>query len=168
MVGGLIVGMTSVGSGSLMIILLLFVYPLIGAKQLVGTDLSQAVPLTMAAALGALVFGHVDFSVTTSIIIGSVPAAIAGSLLSSRAPDQYIRPAITLVIFVSGLKYIGPLLDGHSKGLAPSTLAWAAGAAVVVGVAGWLSVARPWQASAEAEPEMATVSTGGGTDTPDA
>ena len=51
-IGGLIVGMTSVGSGSLMIILLLFLYPMIGAKQLVGTDLSQAVPLTAAAALG--------------------------------------------------------------------------------------------------------------------
>ena len=53
--------MTSVGSGSLMIVLLLFVYPMIGAKQLVGTDLTQAVPLTLAAALGALVFGHVEF-----------------------------------------------------------------------------------------------------------
>ena len=50
MVGGLIVGMTSVGSGSLMIVLLLFVYPMLGANQLVGTDLTQAVPLTLAAA----------------------------------------------------------------------------------------------------------------------
>ncbi|MCA1656642.1 MAG: sulfite exporter TauE/SafE family protein, partial [Actinobacteria bacterium] len=65
-VGGLIVGMTSVGSGSLMIILLLFVYPTIGAKQLVGTDLTQAVPLTLAAAIGALIFGHVKFAVTGS------------------------------------------------------------------------------------------------------
>ena len=54
MVGGLIVGLTSVGSGSLMIVLLLFLYPMLGANQLVGTDLTQAVPLTMAAALGAL------------------------------------------------------------------------------------------------------------------
>ena len=53
-IGGVIVGMTSVGSGSLMIVLLLFVYPTIGANQLVGTDLTQAVPLTLAAALGAL------------------------------------------------------------------------------------------------------------------
>ncbi|HMD44648.1 MAG TPA: sulfite exporter TauE/SafE family protein, partial [Acidimicrobiales bacterium] len=42
MIGGLIVGMTSVGSGSLMIVLLLFLYPMIGANQLVGTDLTQA------------------------------------------------------------------------------------------------------------------------------
>lgn len=64
LIGGLIVGMTSVGSGSLMIVLLLFAYPLLGANQLVGTDLTQAVPLTIAAALGALAFGHVEVSVT--------------------------------------------------------------------------------------------------------
>ena len=107
MVGGLIVGITSVGSGSLMIILLLFAYPMLTAGQLVGTDLTQAVPLTAAAALGALTFGHVEFGVTASIIVGSVPAVLIGSLLSSRAPDRYIRPAITFVIFASGLKYVG-------------------------------------------------------------
>ncbi|HUJ66581.1 MAG TPA: sulfite exporter TauE/SafE family protein [Acidimicrobiales bacterium] len=107
MVGGLVVGMTSVGSGSLMIVLLLFLYPLLGANQLVGTDLTQAVPLTAAAALGALAFGHVEFGVTASIIAGSVPAVLIGSLLSSRAPDSWIRPAITFVIFASGLKYAG-------------------------------------------------------------
>jgi uncharacterized membrane protein YfcA len=58
MVGGIVVGMTSVASGSLMIILLLFLYPMLGANQLVDTDLAQAVPLTTAAALGALAFGR--------------------------------------------------------------------------------------------------------------
>ena len=46
---------------------------MIGANQLVGTDLTQAVPLTLAAALGALVFGHVEFGLTASLILGSVP-----------------------------------------------------------------------------------------------
>jgi uncharacterized membrane protein YfcA len=105
--GGVIVGMTSVGSGSLMIVLLLFVYPTISAKQLVGTDLTQAVPLTLAAAAGALVFGHVKFGVTGSLIIGSVPAVLIGSMLSSTVPDRYIRPVIAFVIFASGLKYVG-------------------------------------------------------------
>ena len=117
MVGGVIVGMTSVGSGSLMIVLLLFVYPMIGASQLVGTDLTQAVPLTLAAALGALAFGHIELSVTTSLVIGSVPAVLVGSFLSSHAPDRYIRPVITFVIFASGLKYIG--LGTTAAGLGP-------------------------------------------------
>ncbi len=107
MVGGLMVGMTSVGSGSLMIVLLLFLYPRLSGSQLVGTFLVQAVPLTMAAALGALLFGHVKFGVTTSLIIGGVPAVVIGSFLSSRAPDHYLQPLITFVIFASGLKYVG-------------------------------------------------------------
>jgi uncharacterized protein len=105
--GGIVVGMTSVGSGSLMIVLLLFVYPSISAKQLVGTDLTQAVPLTFAAAIGSLIFGKVEFGLTTSLIIGSVPAVFIGSLLSSSVPDRYIRPVIAFVILASGLKYVG-------------------------------------------------------------
>src|SRR5260370_693721 len=78
MVGGLIVGMTSVGSGSLMIILLLFTYPLLSAGQLVGTDLTQAVPLTPAAPLGPLVFAALEFGGTASVGGGSVPAGRVG------------------------------------------------------------------------------------------
>ncbi|HET9733388.1 MAG TPA: sulfite exporter TauE/SafE family protein [Acidimicrobiales bacterium] len=106
-VGGLIVGLTSVGAGSLMIVLLMFLYPTLGAGGLVGTDLTQAIPLTAAAALGAVLFGHVAVPVTASIVAGAVPAVIAGSLLSSRVPDRYLRPVITVVILASGLKYIG-------------------------------------------------------------
>ena len=133
MVGGVIVGMTSVGSGSLMIVLLLFLYPMIGASQLVGTDLTQAVPLTLAAALGALAFGHVELSVTTSLVIGSVPAVLLGSYLSSHAPDRYIRPVITFVIFASGLKYIG---------LGTTALGWVLAAVLVAGAAVW--AAQAW------------------------
>ena len=142
-VGGVIVGMTSVGSGSLMIILLLFLYPTIGANQLVGTDLTQAVPLTLAAALGALIFGHVVFGVTASLIIGSVPAVVVGSLLSSRAPDRYIRPAIAFVIFASGLKYVG---------VGTTALGWILCAVLLGGAALWLQTAKPWrQREEEAE-----------------
>ena len=142
MVGGLIVGLTSVGSGSLMIVLLLFVYPMLGANQLVGTDLTQAVPLTMAAALGALIFGQ--FSVTTSIIIGSVPAVLIGAFLSSRAPDRYIRPAITFVIFASGLKYAG---------VGTTALGWILCATVLGGAVFYLAYVRPWQAGVDTLPE---------------
>jgi len=138
-VGGVIVGMTSVGSGSLMIVLLLFLYPMLGANQLVGTDLTQAVPLTVAAALGAVAFGHIEFSVTTSLIIGSVPAVLVGSFLSSRAPDRYIRPAITFVIFASGLKYVG---------LSTTALGWVLCAVLLGAFVIWLAYVRPWQAAA--------------------
>ncbi len=146
MIGGLIVGMTSVGSGSLMIVLLLFLYPMIGAKQLVGTDLTQAVPLTAAAALGALAFGHVDFGVTFSLIIGSVPAVLIGSALSSSAPDRYIRPVITFVIFASGLKYVG---------MSTTALGWTLCAVLLAAAIGWLAMTRPWQRPLTIEPAAA-------------
>jgi uncharacterized membrane protein YfcA len=136
MIGGIVVGMTSVGSGSLMIILLLFLYPMLGAKQLVGTDLTQAVPLTAAAALGALAFGHVEFGVTASLMIGSVPAVFVGSLLSSSAPDRYIRPVITFVVAASGLKYVG---------VGTTALGWLLCAALLVSASIWLTFKRPWQ-----------------------
>jgi uncharacterized membrane protein YfcA len=149
MVGGLIVGITSVGSGSLMIILLLFAYPMLSAGRLVGTDLTQAVPLTAAAALGALTFGHVEFGVTASIVAGSVPAVLIGALLSSRAPDRHIRPAITFVIFASGLKYVG-------VGTYP--LGWTMGGIVVAGGAYWLVRTRTRRPSRQ-EPAPALTQT---------
>jgi uncharacterized membrane protein YfcA len=148
MIGGIVVGMTSVGSGSLMIIMLLFLYPMLGAKQLVGTDLTQAVPLTLAAALGALAFGHVEFGVTLSLIIGSVPAVFVGSLLSSSAPDRYIRPVITFVIAASGLKYVG---------VGTTALGWILCGALLVAAVSWLAIKRPWQRLGAAKDLPATL-----------
>ena len=148
--GGLIVGITSVGSGSLMIVVLLFIYPTLSANQMVGTDLTQAVPLTLAAALGAIAFGHIEFGVTASLVIGSVPAVLVGSLVSSSVPDRYVRPAIAFVIFASGLKYVG---------LDPTALGWTLCATLLVVTGGWLAHARPWQATrADADPEGADAS----------
>ena len=138
--GGIIVGMTSVGSGSLLIVLLLFLYPAIGAKQLVGTDLTQAVPLTAAAALGALAFGHVELGVTASLIIGSVPAVLIGSLISASVPDRYIRPAITFVIFASGLKYVG---------VGTTALGWILCGVLFALAAAWMASTQPWRRPSE-------------------
>jgi len=104
---GLVVGITSVGAGSLTIVLLMFLYPTLSASELVGVDLTQAIPLTASAALGALAFGHVEVPVTASLVAGSVPAVLLGALLSSRVPDRWVRPAIGAVILASGLKYVG-------------------------------------------------------------
>ncbi len=141
-IGGLVVGATSVGAGSLMIVMLLFLYPMIGANQLVGTDLTQAVPLTLAAALGAIAFGHVEFGVTVSLILGSVPAVLIGSFFSSSAPDRFVRPVITFVITASGLKYVG---------LDTETLGWTlCGILAAIG-AYWAWTRRPWESGAWAQ-----------------
>jgi len=105
--GGLVVGLTSVGSGSLMIILLLMLYPKLRMSELVGTDLVQAIPLVASAALGHALFGDFQLTLTASILIGSVPGVFIGAQLSSRAPDAVIRPALILVLLGSSLKLLG-------------------------------------------------------------
>jgi uncharacterized membrane protein YfcA len=106
-VGGLVVGMTSVGSGSLVIVSLLFLYPTLRANELVGTDLAQAIPLVASAALGHLLFGDFQLGLTLSILLGSVPGVYIGARVSTRAPARLVRRALMVVLFMSGLKLIG-------------------------------------------------------------
>jgi uncharacterized protein len=105
--GGLIVGLTSVGSGSLMIILLLMLYPSFKLSELVGTDLVQAVPLVASAALGHILFGDFKLALTASILVGAIPGVFLGAQLSSRAPDHIIRPALIVVLLASASKLLG-------------------------------------------------------------
>jgi len=104
--GGAVVGLTSVGSGSLMMVLLMILYPMLMASELVGTDLVQAIPLVASAAIAHLVFDKVDFGLTTSLVIGAVPAVYVGARFSSRSPDHVIRPILAMVLILSGLKML--------------------------------------------------------------
>lgn len=129
--GGLIVGMTSVGSGSLMIVLLLAVYPQLTAGQLVGTDLVQAVPLVLSAAVGHLLFGDFVFGLTASLLLGSVPGVYMGARVSARANDALIRPILVTVLAASALKLlgaptavVGALLVAAAVGGAVALVAW--------------------------------------------
>lgn len=105
--GGLIVGMSSVGSGSLMIVMLLALYPRLTASELVGTDLLQAIPLVGSASLGHLIYGDFQLGLTTSLLLGALPGVYAGARVSSRAPDRLIRPVLIVVLAASGLKLVG-------------------------------------------------------------
>jgi uncharacterized protein len=115
-IGGFIVGMTSVGSGSLMIVMLLLLYPTLSAGQLVGTDLVQAIPLVGAAALGHILFGDFEIGLTTSLLVGAIPGVYFGARISSRAPDGVIRPILVGVLLLSALKLLG-VGDGIVLGL---------------------------------------------------
>jgi uncharacterized membrane protein YfcA len=144
--GGVVVGMTSVGSGSLIIVLLLLLYPRLKGSDLIGTDLVQAIPLVAAAALAHVFVLH-DFkiAITSSILIGSVPGVYLGARLSSRAPDGIIRPALVFVLVASGLKLLG---------VPTETLGWVLLGFVLVGLPLWGAV------DAASRPHHEWVSTG--------
>ena len=131
--GGLIVGMTSVGSGSLIIIALLALYPRLQASQLVGTDLVQAVPLVAAAAVGHLLYGDFQFTVAASLLVGAIPGVIAGAHASSKAPAGFVRRALALVLLASGLKLVG---------VGNGWIALAIVSALLLGPVVWMQVRR--------------------------
>ncbi|WP_433333645.1 sulfite exporter TauE/SafE family protein [Spirillospora sp. CA-294931] len=141
-IGGLVVGITSVGSGSLIIVALLALYPALKANQLVGTDLLQAVPLVFAAALGHLLFGDFRMEVTAALLVGSIPGVYIGSKISSRAPGTLIRRALAFVLVASALKMFG-------LGITP--LAWTLVALAVLSTAVWLVLRNHHRRAPEAE-----------------
>ncbi len=139
--GGLVVGMTSVGSGSLIIVALMLLYPVLSGAELVGTDLAQAVPLVTAAAFAHLLFGDFKIGLTTSILFGSLPGVIIGAKFSSRMPDWIVRLSLVVVLLASGLK----LANVGNAELGLILLA-----AVIVGLPAWyVGVARPHVAIVE-------------------
>jgi uncharacterized protein len=103
MLGGLLVGITSVGSGSVIMIALLMLYPGLSAVKLVGTDLVQAVPLVLAAAISNIVLHGIDWGVLVPLLIGSVPGTLLGARIAPKVPQSIIRRGIVVVLTMSGV-----------------------------------------------------------------
>jgi uncharacterized membrane protein YfcA len=106
-IGGLVVGMTSVGAGSLIIVALLLLYPSLKAGQLVGTDLVQAVPLVASASVGHILFGDFTLGLTGSVLVGAIPGVWLGAHVSSHSPGSLVRRALAVVLLASGVKLLG-------------------------------------------------------------
>ncbi len=103
---GLLVGLTSVGSGTLIIVALAFLFPRLASKELVGTDISHAVMLHIAAALVYFSAGTIDWRLVGLLLLGSLPGVFLGSRLSKYVPDRIMRPILAVVLALSGWKLI--------------------------------------------------------------
>ena len=101
--GGLLVGITSVGSGSVIMVALLMLYPGLAAVRLVGTDLVQAVPLVLAAAISNIALHGLDWEILIPLVIGSVPGTLIGAQIAPRVPQSIIRRGIVVVLTMSGV-----------------------------------------------------------------
>jgi uncharacterized membrane protein YfcA len=124
---GFMVGLTSVGAGSLVAVALVVLYPRLRAERLVATDLAQSLPLTVAASLGAIAFGHVDASLTAALVLGGVPGVAVGSWASARVRQGLVRGAVTVLVGAAGLVYLGPrgsVLALGAAGVALGGCAW--------------------------------------------
>jgi hypothetical protein len=134
MLGGLAVGVTSVGAGTLMLVGLALVYPALSSFELVGTDLVQAVPLVVAAALGHLVAGGLHVSLTAAVVAGGVPGAFIGAYLSRWIPARSLGVIVAGVIFGSGCALIGWV---------PGSIVGGAALVVLAGGTAWTRRRRP-------------------------
>jgi uncharacterized membrane protein YfcA len=105
--GGLLVGITSVGSGSLIMVALLLLFPTLAAPRLVGTDLVQAVPLVLAAAVGHVLTEGVTWAVLIPLIVGGTPGTFVGARLAGWVSQSIIRRGIVIVLTLTGLKMLG-------------------------------------------------------------
>lgn len=103
---GFLVGLTSVGSGTLIIVSLAFMFPKLGPKDLVGTDIFQAFMLLAAGSIGYLIANTINWNLVILLLLGSLPGVFIGSKLSKYMPDKLMRPVLATVITISGLKMI--------------------------------------------------------------
>ncbi len=99
---GVAVSISSVGAGAIGVTALLMLYPGLPIARIVGSDIAHAVPLTLVAGVGHWLIGDVNLGLLGQLLVGSVPGVVIGSLLSTRAPDHWLRPALALVLLASG------------------------------------------------------------------
>jgi uncharacterized membrane protein YfcA len=104
---GCLVTLTSVGAGALVAVMLALIYPLrMNARSIVGTDIVHAIPLTLVAAIGHSWLGNVDAWLLASLLVGSIPGIVAGSLLTGKIKDNVVRTALAVMLIASAVKML--------------------------------------------------------------
>ncbi len=103
---GVLVSLSSIGAGAIGATLILFLYPNLEARRLVGTDIAHAVPLTLVAGIGHATLGHVDWSLLAALLVGSIPGIWIGAQLTRSLPDRLIRALLCTALVTAGLKVI--------------------------------------------------------------
>jgi len=104
-VGGFIVGLTSVGSGTFFGLAMLLLFPLT-APKVVGTDITHAAALLWVAGVGHLVHGNVNLHAMAWLLVGSIPGVLLGSQMSISIPERSLRFSFGLVLVLSGIKLV--------------------------------------------------------------
>lgn len=99
---GVLVSLSSVGAGALGVTALFLMYPRLPTSRIVGSDIAHAVPLTLLAGAGHWMLGSVDWHLLLSLLSGSIPGIIVGSVIAVRVPDGFIRPALACVLLLVG------------------------------------------------------------------
>ena len=103
---GVLVSVSSVGAGALGVAALFFLYPHLAPKQIVGSDVAHAVPLTLVAGVGYWLMGSVNWALLGSLLLGSLPGIWIGSQISSKVPEHLLRRLLGSMLVLIGAKLI--------------------------------------------------------------
>lgn len=103
---GVLVSISSVGAGAIGVTALIILYPGMPVARIVGSDIAHAVPLTLVAGIGHWLIGSVDSTLLLSLLVGSIPAIVIGSLIGSRSSDRLLRPLLAAVLVAVGVKLL--------------------------------------------------------------
>lgn len=103
---GFLVGVTSVGSGALIVPVLFLLFPGLSSREIVGTDLFHAAILVSVAGFAYFKEGDVQMPLVMSLLIGSLPGVYLGSRMSFKVPEKFLRPVLASMLMVTGLKLI--------------------------------------------------------------
>lgn len=103
---GFLVSLSSVGAGALGVTALILLYPQLPTVKIVGSDIAHAVPLTFLAGMGYLYIGNVDLSLLASLLLGSIPGIIIGSMFAAKVPEKVLRALLAAVLTLVGFKLV--------------------------------------------------------------
>lgn len=103
---GVLVSLSSIGAGAIGATLILLLYPRMETRELVGTDIAHAVPLTLVAGIGHATLGHVDWSLLSALLLGSIPGIWIGAQLTRQLPERLVRGLLCVSLVTAGLKVI--------------------------------------------------------------
>lgn len=103
---GILVTLTSVGAGALGVTILLILYPRLDVREIVGSDIVHAVPLTLIGGMGYWMIGEIDWGMLFALLVGSIPGIIAGSLLAPKLHERTIRLVLACTLGVVAVKLL--------------------------------------------------------------
>jgi uncharacterized protein len=103
---GFLVALTSIGSGSITLPLLLLVFPALGLRSLIGSEIVFAALMVPVAAAGHVAFADVDWSKALSLTAGALPGAYIGARLCARIGEASLRPAVIGILAFAGFRLL--------------------------------------------------------------
>ncbi len=103
---GVFVTLSSVGAGAFGIMALILMFPNLPMIRIIGSDVVHAVLLTSVAGFAHMTSGNVDFHLLGWLLVGSIPAILIGTLISSRLPERLIRKILGITLFALGINFI--------------------------------------------------------------